>query len=178
VADAAPARGGSYTSLPWDDVPYPAPGAAAATPVAEPEPVSQGAQDAPQDGAFPVAGGTGTWDGFVQYCAERNGEGGSSLSMLRQTQGRFADGTLTVSTRSSTLYNQISVPGNEALLTARARAYFGTDVRVEVLAPTTRIKTPSELRAEAERHPAVSLLREQFGATMLSCRPLADGRLQ
>lgn len=98
--------------------------------------------------------------------------------MLRQAQGHCADGRLTVSTRSSTLYNQLSVPGNEALLVARARAYFGTDVRVEVLPPTTRIKTPSELRAEAERHPAVSLLREQFGATMLSCRPLADGRLQ
>lgn len=178
VADAAPARGGADTSLPWDDVPYPAPGAAAATPVAEPVPVPQGPQDAPQDGAFPVAGGTGTWDGFVQYCAERNGEGSNSLSMLRQTQGHCADGRLTVSTWSSTLYNHLSAPGNEALLVARARAYFGTDVRVEVLPPTTRIKTPSELRAEAERHPAVGLLREQFGATMLSCRPLADGRLQ
>lgn len=178
VADAAPARGGADTSLPWDDVPYPAPGAAAATPVAEPVSAPQGAQDASQDGAFPVAGGTGTWDGFVQYCAERNGEGSSSLSMLRQAQGHCADGRLTVSTWSSTLYNHLSAPGNEALLVARARAYFGTDVRVEVLAPTTRIKTPSELRAEAERHPAVSLLREQFGATMLSCRPLADGRLQ
>ncbi|WP_353119007.1 DNA polymerase III subunit gamma/tau [Nitratidesulfovibrio sp.] len=185
AADPVPPRGGSDTSLPWDDVPYPAPGAGAAfggaavggTPngsdAPSPDPASGASASVPQDPQ-----GDGTWDGFVQYCVERNGEGGSSLSMLRQTQGHCADGRLTVSTRSSTLYNQLSVPGNEALLVARARAYFGTDVRVEVLPPTTRIKTPSELRAEAERHPAVSLLREQFGATMLSCRPLADGRLQ
>lgn len=196
AADPAPQSGGSDTSLPWDDVPYPAPGAGAAfggaavggtssvpgalSAPGAPDPVVS-ASDTPDTLGAPDAPAPhedGTWAGFVQYCAERNGEGGSSLSMLRQTQGHCADGTLTVSTRSSTLYNQLSAPGNEALLVARARAYFGTDVRVEVLPPTTRIKTPSELRAEAERHPAVSLLREQFGATMLSCRPLADGRLQ
>uniref|UniRef100_B8DQU3 DNA polymerase III subunit gamma/tau n=1 Tax=Nitratidesulfovibrio vulgaris (strain DSM 19637 / Miyazaki F) TaxID=883 RepID=B8DQU3_NITV9 len=189
AAAPAPSRGGSDTSLPWDDVPYPAPGGAAFGDAAiggtssvpgAPDSVAS-ASDTPDTLGAPDAPAPhedGTWVGFVQYCVERNGEGGSSLSMLRQAQGHCADGRLTVSTRSSTLYNQLSVPGNEALLVARARAYFGTDVRVEVLPPTTRIKTPSELRAEAERHPAVSLLREQFGATMLSCRPLADGRLQ
>lgn len=183
AADPVPQSGGSDTSLPWDDVPYPAPGAGAAPGGSAVADAASGVSGVPgaAGASAPVPQdpqGYGTWDGFVQYCAERNGEGGSSLSMLRQTQGHCADGTLTVSTRSSTLYNQLSAPGNEALLVARARAYFGTDVRVEVLPPTTRIKTPSELRAEAERHPAVSLLREQFGATMLSCRPLADGRLQ
>jgi DNA polymerase-3 subunit gamma/tau len=177
VADAAPARGGADTSLPWDDVPYPAPGAAAATPVAEPVPVPQGAQDAPQDGAFPVAGGTGTWDGFVQYCAERS-NGGNGLSVLGQARGRMAAGRLTVGTRYRTQYEHLCSANNHNALAEYARAYFGAATTVEVLPPATRIKTPSELRAEAERHPAVGLLREQFGATMLSCRPLADGQPQ
>lgn len=162
VADAAPARGGADTSLPWDDVPYPAPGAADATPLAESVPVPQGA---------------GTWDGFVQYCAERS-NGGNGLSVLGQARGRMAEGRLTVETRYRTQYEHLCSANNHNALAEYARAYFGAGTTVEVLPPATRIKTPSELRAEAERHPAVGLLREQFGATMLSCRPLADGQPQ
>ncbi len=172
-------RGGSGTSLPWDDVPYPAPDAAS-----DPAPdagVAPGGPDAldPASGASgPVPQGSGTWDGFVQYCLERNGEGGNGLSVLQRVRGRCAGGRLTIETNFSTLYNQLCSPSNKNALAEHARAYFGDGTTVEVQPPATRIKTPSELRVEAERHPAVGLLREQFGATMLSCRPLADGQPQ
>jgi DNA polymerase-3 subunit gamma/tau len=186
AADPVPPRGGSGASLPWDDVPYPAPdaGAAPASAAAPAQPVGDsgpGAADPvpqgnPQDAASSVMGGSATWDGFVQYCLERNGEGGNGLSVLQRVRGRCAGGRLAIETNFSTLYNQLCSPNNQNALAEHARAYFGDGTTVEVQPPATRIKTPSELRVEAERHPAVGLLREQFGATMLSCRPLADGQ--
>ncbi|MBZ2170433.1 DNA polymerase III subunit gamma/tau [Nitratidesulfovibrio sp. SRB-5] len=183
AAAPAPSRGGSDTSLPWDDVPYPAPGAGAVpggTAVAG-APGGSGSPDgvdaAPDMASAPAPQGEGTWDGFVRYCAERS-NGGNGLSVLGQARGRMDGGRLIVETRFRTQYEHLCSTGNQAALAEYARAYFGDGTTVEVQPPTTRIKTPSELRAEAERHPAVGLLREQFGATMLSCRPLSDSQLQ
>jgi len=189
AAAPAPSGGGSDTSLPWDDVPYPAPGANAVpggTAVADAASVASDASGAPgvsgAAGASDMAGasapqGDATWDGFVRYCSERS-NGGNGLSVLGQARGRMDGARLIVETRFRTQYEHLCSTGNQTALAEYARAYFGDGTTVEVLPPTTRIKTPSELRAEAERHPAVGLLREQFGATMLSCRPLSDSPLQ
>ncbi|WP_035067888.1 DNA polymerase III subunit gamma/tau [Nitratidesulfovibrio termitidis] len=186
AAVPAPSGGGADTSLPWDDVPYPAPGANAVpggpavtdTPRAADVPSSGEAFDTSASGAAAFGPqGDATWDGFVRYCSERS-NGGNGLSVLGQARGRMDGARLIVETRFRTQYEHLCSTGNQTALAEYARAYFGDGTTVEVLPPTTRIKTPSELRAEAERHPAVGLLREQFGATMLSCRPLSDSPLQ
>ncbi|WMW64590.1 DNA polymerase III subunit gamma/tau [Nitratidesulfovibrio liaohensis] len=177
---AAPAAsgGGADTSLPWDDVPHPAPGAGAAPGGPAVAGVAEADATSGMSGASAFTPqGDATWDGFVRYCAERS-NGGNGLSVLGQARGRMDGARLIVETRFRTQYEHLCSTGNQAALAEYARAYFGAGTTVEVQPPTTRIKTPSELRAEAERHPAVGLLREQFGATMLSCRPLSDSQLQ
>lgn len=145
------------TSLPWDDPPHPAPGLTSGTPSSSPA--------------------NGGWEDFVRYCAGRS-NGHNGLSVLGQAHGRMADGRLTVETRFRTQYEHLESVDNRNALADCANAYFGAGTTVSVLPPRHRVKTPPELRAEAEQHPAVNLLREQFGATMLSCRPLADGQTQ
>lgn len=77
---------------------------------------------------------------------------------------------------SSVQYERLTDAATQTTLAGLVRDYFGDACRVKVHPPTRVRRTEAELRKEAEAHPAVQLLKEEMGACILKCTPLADLR--
>lgn len=120
--------------------------------------------------------GPRTWDGFLEFCQGRNGQGGRLATVLRQATPEHGEGVLRLATMSSVQYERLTDAATQTTLAGLVRDYFGDACRVEVHPPTRVRRTEAELRKEAEAHPAVQLLKEEMGACILKCTPLADLR--
>ncbi|HBW15108.1 MAG TPA: DNA polymerase III subunit gamma/tau [Desulfovibrio sp.] len=181
--------------VPWDDAPptpprsgippRPAPrmpeasptaGSPAAAASAAAASAAAAAQGDDSDTAEHTPSGPRTWDGFLEFCQGRNGQGGRLATVLRQTTPEHGDDILRLATMSSVQYERLTDAATRTTLAGLVRDYFGDAHRVEVHPPTRVRRTEAELRKEAEAHPAVQLLKEEMGACILKCTPLADLR--
>lgn len=120
--------------------------------------------------------GPRTWDGFLEFCQRRNGQDGRLATVLRQTTPEHGGDVMRLATMSSVQYERLTDAASQTQLASLVRAYFGDACRVEVAPPLRVRRTEAELRKEAEAHPAVQLLKEEMGACILKCTPLADLR--
>jgi DNA polymerase-3 subunit gamma/tau len=57
-----------------------------------------------------------------------------------------------------------------AVLTERARQWFGPQTVLAVLEPTSRVRPYAELRKEVEDHPLSRMLEEELGAALIHFR--------
>ncbi len=110
------------------------------------------------------------WDGFLEFCRQQNGEGGSSVHMLRSAAGELDGSVLRIATISELQYEKLTESGLSALLTARAGEWFGPGTTLDVREPTSRPRTPTEIREEVENHPVAQLLQEELGAALVHTR--------
>ena len=175
-AGPAPSQPGSFAP-PWDTgdlPPQPAGGHGAASGRA-------GGSPPPDPGGAPetqrVPSGPPSWDGFLDYIASGNGQGGTGLiTVLRQTRGTWENGVLTLAANATSLYERLTDNERLPLVETAARTYFGDAARVTVIPPTLIRKTEAELRTELSAHAAVQMLKDEMGAFFLKCTPLDDLR--
>ncbi|GFM36484.1 DNA polymerase III subunit gamma/tau [Desulfovibrio psychrotolerans] len=120
------------------------------------------------------ASAPGTWEGFLAFCRERNGEGGSVAHALRLADGEVREGVLNITAMSATQYEKLGDATVQSALSGRVREYFGEGTRVAVREPLNRVRPPAEMREEVESHPTAVLLREELGATLAFFRHKDD----
>ncbi|ADU62456.1 MAG: DNA polymerase III subunit gamma/tau [Pseudodesulfovibrio sp.] len=121
--------------------------------------------------AAPVARPSGPrdWAGFLDFVAERNGQAGVRVAMLRLTEGRVGDDTLVIRCKSRMHCSQLSENTTLSALGILTREYFGPKVEVRVETGDIAVpKTDRQLQEEAENHPGVLKVMETFSAQMLS----------
>jgi DNA polymerase-3 subunit gamma/tau len=130
-----------------------------------------GQPDLPQTSAMPVARPSGPrdWAGFLDFVAERNGQAGVRVAMLRLTEGRVGENELVIRCKSRMHCSQLSENMTLSALGALTREYFGPKVEVRVETGDIAVpKTDRQLQEEAENHPGVLKVMEAFSAQMLS----------
>lgn len=164
--------------------PEPAPvqaGAASASQMQTPPP-EPAVSSAPSPPSENVAASTGhapsrpmgprTWDGFLDFVTERNGQSGVKIAMLRLNEGIVSDKELLIRCKSKMQCSQLSEKQTLAALDHLTREYFGpmVEVRVETGDIAVR-KTEKQLHQEAENHPGVQLVMESFSAQLMSVSP-------
>ena len=113
--------------------------------------------------------GPRTWDGFLAFVQERNGQAGVKVSMLHLTKGAIMDNELVVTCRSKTMCTQLLEKNTYNALESLAKEFFnpGVEVRVEtgnIVVP----KSDKQLMEEAENHPGVNRIIDSFGAQIIS----------
>jgi len=118
--------------------------------------------------------GPATWEGFLAFCRERNGEGGSVAHALRLAGGEMREGVLNITAMSATQYEKLGDAAVQSALSERVREYFGDSARFAVREPLNRVRPPAEMREEVESHPTAVLLREELGATLAFFRHKDD----
>jgi DNA polymerase-3 subunit gamma/tau len=131
---------------------------------AQPAPVTSPTRPAPANTAGPR-----DWNGFLDFVAERNGQAGVRVAMLRLTEGRVGQTELVIRCKSRTHCSQLSENATFSALSDLARGYFGPEVEVRVETGDIAVpKTDRQLQEEAERHPGVLKVMEAFSAQLLS----------
>ncbi|MFV0350231.1 MAG: DNA polymerase III subunit gamma/tau [Halodesulfovibrio sp.] len=110
------------------------------------------------------------WNTFLEFCKQQNGEGGRSVNILHSAKGEFSEGELRILTQSGIQYDRLNEPGLVAVLSERARQWFGPQARLAVLEPTSRVRPYAELRKEVEDHPLSRMLEEELGAALIHFR--------
>ncbi|WP_285905946.1 DNA polymerase III subunit gamma/tau [Pseudodesulfovibrio pelocollis] len=109
------------------------------------------------------------WNGFLDFVAERNGQAGVRVAMLRLTEGLVGDAELVIRCKSRMHCSQLSDNTTFSSLAALAGEYFGSEVEVRVETGDIAVpKTDRQLQEEAENHPGVLKVMEAFSAQMLS----------
>lgn len=147
------AAAGSYATT------YPYGAQEEAAPSAVPAVLDPSSYDGPRD-----------WDTFLEFCKQQNGEGGRSVNILHSAKGEYSEGELRIRTQSGIQYGRLNEPGLVAVLTERARQWFGPQARLAVLEPTSRVRPYAELRKEVEDHPLSRMLEEELGAALIHFR--------
>lgn len=109
------------------------------------------------------------WKGFLRFVEERNGEAGVKVGMLHLTDGDHGRGELVVTCKSRTMCEKLTEKTTMSALDALAKEYFGPATEVRVEAGAVRVvKSDKQLMEEAEAHPGVNKVIEQFSAQMIS----------
>ncbi|MUM78162.1 DNA polymerase III subunit gamma/tau [Pseudodesulfovibrio sp. F-1] len=109
------------------------------------------------------------WSGFLDFVAERNGQAGVRVAMLRLTEGHLGKSELVIRCKSRMHCSQLTDNATFSSLAALAGEYFGPEVELRVETGDIAVpKTDRQLQEEAERHPGVLKVMEAFSAQMLS----------
>lgn len=140
----------------------------AARPAAVPAPSDLAPSDLARSAPVKDAGPR-DWNGFLDFVAQRNGQAGVRVAMLRLAEGRVGESDLVIRCKSRTQCSQLSENATFSALCDLGREYFGPEVEVRVETGDIAVpKTDRQLQEEAERHPGVLKVMEAFGAQLLS----------
>jgi DNA polymerase-3 subunit gamma/tau len=133
------------------------------------EPGTFGAPDLPDAGPQHASTDLRDWNGFLDFVAERNGQAGVRVAMLRLTEGKVDDEALVIRCKSRMQCSQLSDSTAFSALDRLTREYFGPKVEVRVETGDIAVpKTDRQLQEEAEKHPGVLKIMESFSAQMIS----------
>jgi DNA polymerase-3 subunit gamma/tau len=166
-ASAREGQGGGSAGGSGGGAPRPAPRPAPAAPPAPSARRAAPAPEAPAETPAPVApapAGPATWEGFKAFYAERTGA--CPMTLQKSTAQVEGDGVV-VECQNQAVCDQLRENGVARL----AGEYFGPDRPVEFRFGDVKRKTHLDLKAEAEAHPAVSALKERFGARVVNVAP-------
>ena len=116
--------------------------------------------------------GPRTWDGFLEFVSERNGQAGVKVALLRLNSGAVSKEELVITCKSKMQCSQLSEKPTLMALDGLTREYFGPTVEVRVETGDIAVrKTDKQLHLEAEEHPGVKLIMETFSAQLMSVSP-------
>ncbi len=171
VGESSAGGGGSRGGA----APQPAPGRAPSAPAAPaprraapaasaPAPAAPAPAPAPAPPVLAPPSGPLTWEGFKAFYAERTGACPPSLQMSTAV---VEDDAVVVDCQNQAVRDQLRENGVARL----AGEYFGASRPVEFRFADVQRKTHREYVAEAEAHPAVSALKERFGARVVNVTP-------
>lgn len=117
-----------------------------------------------------------SWEGFLEACRADKGKASRFVVLLGQVKGNFipseAGGILKLATTATVQYDRLGDTTTLQIVETVAKNYFGADVCLELIPPQHKILTEAENRAIVEEHPAVQLLKEEFGARFVKCKSL------
>lgn len=156
----------SQEAPPWDT----------AQPSASP-PANAGSFQKAEDGESELMPSTPkTWDGFLQYCKEQNGEGGKSVSILQSVKAEVSASDVHIHARAAVHYEQLTDGDLQTILQQRVTEYFGEGTTLTVEKPSHEVRTFSQVREELEAHPTVKLVMDELGASLLDYGQVNDSR--
>lgn len=116
--------------------------------------------------------GPRNWDGFVRFVAERNGQAGVKVAMLRLNTGELKNDELVITCGTQMQCSQLSEKQTLSALDTLTREYYGPKVEVRVETGDIAVrKSDRQLQQEAEQHPGVLKVMETFSAQMISVSP-------
>ncbi|WP_027361524.1 DNA polymerase III subunit gamma/tau [Halodesulfovibrio aestuarii] len=113
------------------------------------------------------------WSEFLESCQKQDETGGKSLQYLAQATGKRFGDTLQITAAGRTQYDMLNSTDTIALLTHRAREWYGT-ATVTLKEPETEARSYHELKEEIESDPAARLLKEELGAELLTFKHKDD----
>ncbi|WP_430734786.1 DNA polymerase III subunit gamma/tau [Halodesulfovibrio aestuarii] len=113
------------------------------------------------------------WSEFLESCQKQDETGGKSLQYLAQATGKRFGDTLQITAAGRTQYDMLNSTDTIALLTLRAREWYGT-ATVTLKEPETEARSYHELKEEIESDPAARLLKEELGAELLTFKHKDD----
>ncbi|MEW5772549.1 MAG: DNA polymerase III subunit gamma/tau [Thermodesulfobacteriota bacterium] len=166
--DGRAAGGGSGGGSAPRTAPRPAPAAPAAPPArrAAPQATPPAREPDPAPAAASPAGPP-TWEGFKAFYAERTG---ACPMTLQKSTAQVGEEGVVVECQNQAVRDQLRENGVARL----AGEYFGPSLPVEFRYADVKRKTHQDLKVEAEGHPAVTALKERFGARVVNVVPRPD----
>ncbi len=170
VAPVQTAQSVAPAEMPPVSIPQPV-APSEATPAAM-APMPEAKKEQPRTPPVPPAGaprGPRNWQGFLSFVEDRNGQSGVKVSMLRLNKGELKGDELVISCGSRMQCSQLTDKPVLKALDGLTREYFGpmVEVRVEI-GHIPEAKSDRQLHEEAEAHPGVMKIMEEFSAQLIS----------
>lgn len=112
------------------------------------------------------------WAGFMDHYNQWSQKSGEIIPGLRQSEGNFADSTLTIHFRSHALFEELSKVNKRKVLESLVSDYFSPGTTLHLVPPAEqRRESVKDLKRRIEENPTVRQVLNEFKGHIVEVRP-------